>query len=100
MNVCPINFNWKQIVEPYVIQVEPSYGEIGRLQLLKLNISSKFMFTLAPKSYALMEVLISSPVPVVINDQIGCVIGDQTIFLQVEANVKVIFSLRSIKTES
>ena len=29
MSICPITFNWKQIVEPYVIQVEPSYGEIG-----------------------------------------------------------------------
>jgi hypothetical protein len=29
MSLCPINFQWKQVLEPHVIQVEPSYGEIG-----------------------------------------------------------------------
>jgi hypothetical protein len=32
MSICPINFNWKQILEPHVIQVEPSYGEIGKMR--------------------------------------------------------------------
>ena len=31
MSICPINFNWRQVLEPHVIQVEPSYGEIGLL---------------------------------------------------------------------
>lgn len=31
MSICPINFNWKQVLDPHVIQVEPSYGEIGKL---------------------------------------------------------------------
>ena len=30
MSLCPINFQWKQILDPHVIQVEPSYGEIGK----------------------------------------------------------------------
>jgi hypothetical protein len=31
MSLCPVSFQWKQIVEPHVIQVEPSYGEIGKM---------------------------------------------------------------------
>ena len=37
MSICPISFNWKQILEPHVIQVEPSFGEIGK----KISISNK-----------------------------------------------------------
>jgi hypothetical protein len=72
MSICPINFNWKQIVDPYVIQVEPSYGEI------------------APKSYALMEVLITGTTPGFISDNIPCFIEfvDEPIFLRVEAEIK------------
>jgi hypothetical protein len=29
MSICPISFNWKQVLDSSVIQVEPSYGEIG-----------------------------------------------------------------------
>ena len=32
MSICPINFNWKQVLDPHVIQVEPSYGEIGNFK--------------------------------------------------------------------
>lgn len=72
MSICPINFNWKQIVDPYVIQVEPSYGEI------------------APKSYALMEVLITGTSSGFINDKVPCFIEfvDEPIYLHVEAEIK------------
>jgi hypothetical protein len=29
MSICPITFNWRQVLDSSVIQVEPSYGEIG-----------------------------------------------------------------------
>lgn len=44
MSICPINFNWKQILEPHVIQVEPSYGEIGINRSLKNKIDSNMKF--------------------------------------------------------
>jgi len=74
MSICPINFNWKQIVDPHVIQVEPSYGEI------------------APKSYALMEALITGAKPGKLVDDIPCYVefADEPIYLHVEADIKVV----------
>ena len=43
MSLCPISFQWKQILEPHVIQVEPSYGEIG---ILKKFFPKKFLFNI------------------------------------------------------
>ncbi|CAF0775579.1 unnamed protein product [Brachionus calyciflorus] len=72
MSICPINFNWKQILEPHIIQVEPSYGEI------------------APKSYALMDVMITGLVPGKIVDDMACYVefADEPIYLHIETEIK------------
>jgi hypothetical protein len=82
MSICPINFNWKQIADTHVIQVEPSYGEI------------------APKSYALMEALITGTKPGKLIDDIPCYVefADEPIYLHVEADIKVyIFVIINLK---
>lgn len=73
MSICPINFNWRQIIDSHVIQVEPSYGEI------------------APKSYALMEALITGTKPGKLVDDIACFVefSDEPIYLHIEADIKV-----------
>ena len=93
MSICPISFNWKQILEPHVIQVEPSYGEIGVLLdifLFYLNYCLFFSFS-APKSYALMDVMITGTKPGKIVEEIPCFVeyADEPIYLHVEADIKV-----------
>jgi hypothetical protein len=69
----PINFNWKQILDSHIIQVEPSFGEI------------------AAKSYVLMDVLITGTKPGFLNDNIACYVefADEPVYLHVEAEFKV-----------
>lgn len=72
MSICPINLNCKQILEPHIVQVEPSYGEI------------------APKSYALMDVLITGLQPGKVLEDIACFVefADEPIYLHVESEIK------------
>ncbi len=71
----PINFNWKHLCNEHIIEVEPSYGEI------------------APKSYGLMEVLITGLQPGLIKQNLECFIEfmDEPVMLYIEADVKVNF---------
>lgn len=72
MSISPITFSWKSILEPHIIQVEPAYGEI------------------APKSYALMDVLITGVKPGKLIDDISCYVenADEPIKLHIEADIK------------
>ena len=72
MSICPITFSWKHVLEPHIIQVEPSYGEI------------------APKSFALMDVLITGVKPGKLVDDIACYVenAQEPVYLHVEADVK------------
>ena len=81
MSICPIKFSWKQVLtKQHVLQVEPSFGEI------------------APKSYALMDVLVTGAEPGRIVDDIACHVehSDEPVYLHVEADIKV--SKRSYRT--
>ncbi len=44
MSICPISFNWKQVLDSSVIQVEPSYGEIGSFASFEMKKKEKFWF--------------------------------------------------------
>ena len=95
MSTNPISFRWKQIVEPHIIQVEPSYGEICKRYVffcLKFDWSYLYCSNLkAPKSYALMDVLITGVKPGKLVDDVACYIeyADEPAILHVEAQIKV-----------
>jgi hypothetical protein len=75
MSICPLHFNWKQILKPHLIQVEPAYGEI------------------APKNFNQMEILITGIKPGRLIDDIFCMIenSDEPARLHIEADIKVKF---------
>jgi hypothetical protein len=96
----PIRFNWKRIVGKHIIEVEPSYGEIGNsgslcvffvLLSLFLSFVCLIMSVLAPKSYGLMEALITGTGPEHIKDMIDCFVEfmEEPLNLYIEAEVKV-----------
>lgn len=72
MSNSPINFKWKPVLEPHILQVEPSFGEI------------------APRSYALMDVLITGIRPDKIIEDVTCYVdySDDPVSLHVEAEIK------------
>lgn len=96
MSTNPISFRWKQIVEPHIIQVEPSYGEICKRVFFYLKFDLFYFYFLililkAPKSYAIMDVLVTGVKPGKLIDDVACYIeyADEPAILHVEAQIKV-----------